>query len=287
MNIAGNTDISSLRIRAEKIRKKILEIIFNAKSGHTGGSLSAVDILTALYFNVMNVDPENPEMSGRDRFILSKGHSVEAYYCVLAERGFFPKEWLDTYGKFNSPLAGHPVNSVPGIEVNTGALGHGLSMGTGMAIAAKMNMLQYRIYVLMGDGEQNEGSVYEAAMAASHYKLDNLVAITDRNRLQISGNTENVMKLERLTERWQAFGWNVIETDGNCVEKLLDVFLNGIPGNGYPTMIIAETVKGKGVSFIENKAEWHHKVPTESELKDAINELNQRIFKYQKSTQGQ
>lgn len=280
MNDVPDSNIFYLKIKAEKIRKKILEIIFNAKSGHTGGSLSAVDILTVLYFNVLNVDPENPEMPDRDRFILSKGHSVEACYCVLAERGFFPKEWLDTYGKFKSPLAGHPVNSVPGIEVNTGALGHGLSIGTGMAIAAKMNSSQYRIYVLMGDGEQNEGSVYEAAMAASHYKLDNLIAITDRNRLQISGYTENVMKLERLTERWQAFGWNVIETDGNCVEKLLDVFLNGIPGNGYPTMIIAETVKGKGISFIENKAEWHHKIPSEKELQMAIIELDNRIFQF-------
>jgi len=284
MNDIQNSDILSLKITAEKIRKKILEVIFNAKSGHTGGSLSAVDILTVLYFKVLNIDPGNPGMPGRDRFIMSKGHSVEACYCVLAERGFFPKEWLATYGKFKSPLAGHPVNSVPGIEVNTGALGHGLSIGTGMAIAAKMNNSPYRIYVLMGDGEQNEGSVYEAAMAASHYKLDNLIAITDRNRLQISGNTENVMKLEHLTERWQAFGWNVIETDGNCVEKLLDLFLNRIPGNGYPTMIIAGTVKGKGVSFIENKAEWHHKVPTEKELTLAINEMDNRIFQLTSGT---
>jgi len=280
MNDVPDSNVFYLKIKAEKIRKKVLEIIYNAKSGHTGGSLSAVDILTVLYFKVLNIDPENPKMPGRDRFILSKGHSVEACYCVLAERGFFPKDWLDTYGKFKSPLAGHPVNSVPGIEVNTGALGHGLSIGTGMAIAAKMNNSPYRIYVLMGDGEQNEGSVYEAAMAASHYKLDNLIAITDRNRLQISGYTENVMKLERLTDRWQAFGWNVIETDGNCVEKLLDVFLNGIPGNRKPTMIIAGTVKGKGVSFIENKAEWHHKVPSEKELQMAINELDNRISQY-------
>ncbi|MFO7622661.1 MAG: transketolase [Bacteroidales bacterium] len=284
MNDATPGDSRWLRIIAENIRKQILQVIFNSKSGHTGGSLSAVDILTVLYFKVLNVDPENPGMAGRDRFILSKGHSVEACYCVLAERGFFPKAWLDSYGKFKSPLAGHPVNSVPGIEVNTGALGHGLSIGTGMAIAAKMNNSPYRTYVLMGDGEQNEGSVYEAAMAASHYKLDNLIAITDRNRLQISGYTENVMKLERLAERWQAFGWNVIETNGNCVEKLLDVFLNGIPGNGYPTMIIAETVKGKGISFIENKAEWHHKVPSEEELQMAINELDNRIFQLTSGT---
>ncbi len=269
-----------MRIRAENIRKEVLQVIFNAKSGHTGGSLSAVDILTVLYFNVMNIDPALPQMPGRDRFILSKGHSVEAWYCVLAERGFFPKEWLTTYGKFKSPLAGHPVNSVPGIEINTGALGHGLSVGTGMAIAARMDESPQRIYVLMGDGEQNEGSVYEAAMAASHYRLGNLIAITDRNRLQISGHTENVMKLERLVERWQAFGWNVLETDGNSVEELLDTFLNRIPENGYPTMIIARTVKGKGVSFIEDKAEWHHKVPTEEELQLAISELDNRISHY-------
>ncbi len=273
--------LTELKIMSAGIRKKTVQLIYDAKAGHTGGSLSATDILTLLYFEILNIDPENPRSSGRDRFILSKGHSVEAYYCVLAERGFFPGEWLTTYGKFASPLAGHPVNKIPGIEVNTGSLGHGLSLGLGMAIAAKMNKSSYKVYVLMGDGETAEGSVYEAAMAASHYKLDNLIAIIDRNGLQISGETEKVMGLEHMADRWRSFGWNVIETSGNNMEMLLDVFRNRISKNESPTLVIARTIKGQGISFMENKAEWHHKIPTAAELQQALGELDDQISQLQ------
>ena len=272
--------LTELKIISAEIRKKTVQLIYDAKAGHTGGSLSAADILTLLYFDILNIDPENPQAPGRDRFILSKGHSVEAYYCVLAERGFFPGEWLATYGKFNSPLAGHPVNKIPGIEVNTGSLGHGLNLGVGMAMAAKLNKSSYKVYVLMGDGETAEGSVYEAAMAASHYRLDNLIAIIDRNGLQISGETEKVMRLEHMVERWESFGWNVIETSGNRMEMLIDVFRNP-PENGSPTLVIAKTTKGKGVSFMANKAEWHHKIPSEAELQQALRELDDQISQLQ------
>lgn len=272
--------VKALELKTLEIRKRLIQLIYDANGGHTGGSLSAVDILTVLYFDVLKIDSANPEEENRDRFIMSKGHSVEAYYCVLAEKLFFPKRWLDTYGKFNSPLAGHPVNKIPGIEVNTGALGHGLNVGVGMALNAKMDKKDYKVYVLMGDGEQGEGSVYEAAMAANHYKLNNLIAIIDRNGLQISGNTEMVMKLEHLSERWKALGWNVIETSGNSIELLLETFNNRIPDNESPTMIIAKTIKGKGISFIENKPDWHHKVPTDDELQTALYELSHQISNY-------
>lgn len=273
--------LTELKIMSARIRKKTIQLIYDAKAGHTGGSLSAADILTLLYFDILNIDPENPRSSSRDRFILSKGHSVESYYCVLAERGFFPREWLTTYGKFCSPLAGHPVNKIPGIEVNTGSLGHGLSLGLGMAIAAKMNKSSYKVYVLMGDGETAEGSVYEAAMAASHYRLDNLIAIIDRNGLQISGETEIVMSLEHLVERWKSFGWNVIETSGNSMDMLIDAFRNCIPENGSPALVIAKTIKGNGISFMANKAEWHHKIPSAAELQQALRELDDQISQLQ------
>jgi transketolase len=273
--------ITELNIISAGIRKKTVQLIYDAKAGHIGGALSATDILTLLYFEILNTDPEDPLSFGRDRFILSKGHSVESYYCVLAESGFFPGEWLTTYGKFSSPLAGHPVNKIPGIEVNTGSLGHGLNLGVGMAMAAKMNKSSYKVYVLMGDGELAEGSVYEAAMAASHYRLDNLIAIIDRNGLQISGETEKVMRLEQLADRWKSFGWNVIETSGNSMEMLFDVFRNRIPDNGSPSLVIAKTIKGKGVSFMENKAEWHHKVPSAAELQQALRELDDQISQLQ------
>jgi len=198
--------ILSLKQKAVSIRKRTLQMICDAKHGHTGGSLSCVDILVTLYFEILRYDPANPKDPGRDRFIMSKGHSAESYYCVLAEAGFFARDILNTYGKFNSPLAGHPVIKVPGVELNSGSLGHGLSVGTGMALAGKMDHKEYKVWVLMGDGEQAEGSVMEAVMAASHYKLDNLVAIIDRNRLQISGDTEMIMKLDSLAEH-TGDGW--------------------------------------------------------------------------------
>lgn len=271
--------IAHLQLKAEHIRKRVIDCIFQAKGGHTGGALSSVDILTALYFGVLNVDPAHPQAADRDRFILSKGHSVESLYGVLAQAGFFDEEVLKTYGQFNSILAGHPTRKVPGVELNSGALGHGLSVGVGMAIAAKMNQSAFRVFVLMGDGEQGEGSIYEAAMSASHYQLDNLIAIIDRNRLQISGNTEDVMTLEPMRQRWESFGWEVLDVDGHNLEELVSAFQKLPVKKSKPHLVIAHTIKGKGVSFIENKAKWHHGVPNQEQYTLAMKELNERIEK--------
>ncbi|MBO8131261.1 MAG: transketolase [Candidatus Marinimicrobia bacterium] len=275
--------MKELELRAAKIRKKTLEIIYLAKSGHTGGSLSCIEILTVLYFHVMNIDPKNPKKDDRDRFVMSKGHSVEALYTTLASAGFFEDSLLDTYGSFKSPLAGHPINKIPGIELNTGALGHGLSFGVGVSLAAKMDKKTFHTYVLMGDGELDEGSVYEAAMAASHYRLDNLVAIIDRNRLQISGRTEDVMTLEPLKPRWEAFGWQVFEVNGNNIEDLIKMFDSLDYTNKKPKLIIARTTKGYGVSFIEGVAKWHHGVPDEEQFKIAMAEIDEQIQKLEGS----
>ncbi len=270
--------IKSLSRKTIAIRKRLLQMIYEAHGGHTGGSLSSVDILVALYFEVLNVDPNDPENKDRDRFILSKGHSVESYYCVLAEAGFFPEELLNTYGKIKSPLAGHPVNKVPGIELNSGSLGHGLSVGVGMALAARMDKRDSWVYVLMGDGEQAEGSVMEAAMSAGNYGLDRLVAIIDRNRLQISGDTEKIMKLDSLADRYHNLGWQVKEIDGNNMEELLKTFHSMPLKKDHPSLIIANTTKGKGVTFIENRAKWHHRVPTREEINQAMEELDKQLF---------
>jgi len=271
--------IKKLETISVEIRKRLLQIIYEAKGGHTGGALSSVDILTTLFFHTMNYKTDDPDWMDRDRFILSKGHSVEGYYCVLAEAGFFSKEILDTYGKFQSILAGHPTRKVPGIELNSGALGHGLSVAVGMALACKMDERKNRIYVLMGDGEQGEGSIMEAANSASHYKLDNLVAIIDRNYLQISGNTEDVMKLDSLKSRWEAYNWHVDEVNGNSIKDLAELFDSYPAVSDKPHLIIANTIKGRGVSFIENKAVWHHKVPDADQLNQAIKELNKLLEK--------
>lgn len=269
----------SLKELAVSLRLNTLRMIYEAGGGHTGGSLSSLDIIVALYFRVMNYDPTNPEWQARDRFILSKGHSVEGYYCVLAEAGFFPLTELATYGKFGSRLFGHPTMKVPGVEVPTGALGHGLSAGVGMAIAGKRDNAQYRVFVLMGDGEQDEGSIWEAAMSAAHYRLDNLVGIVDYNKLQISGDVEKVMRLSSLNERWTSFGWQVIEADGNDVEAIA-VLLGAFPRKaGVPHLLLAHTTKGKGVSFIENMASWHHRVPTADEYTRAQRELEVALAK--------
>jgi transketolase len=272
------SDFSSLRLKAEKIRKRILEIIYFAKGGHTGGSLSIVDILAALYFEILNIDPRHPDKHDRDRFILSKGHSVEALYCVLGDKGFFEDKLLDTYGRFNSIFAGHPTRKVPGVELNSGALGHGLSVGVGMAIAFKMDNAPQRVFVLMGDGEQGEGSIYEAAMAGSHYKLDNLITIIDRNRLQISGNTEEIMTLEPLRSRWESFGWVVTEVDGHNLADLIRTFKMIPIKPKKPHLVIANTIKGKGISFLENDAKWHHGVPDEKQFFLAMDEIHNRIY---------
>jgi transketolase len=252
-------------------------MIFSSKSGHIGGSLSSVDIDTALYFHVMNIDPENADKEDRDRFILSKGHSVEALYSVLAARGFIEDEVLNTYGQFNSMLEGHPNKKVSGVEHNSGALGHGLSVGVGIAIAAKMDHKAFRTYVLMGDGEQGEGSIHEAAMSARHYQLDNLVAIIDRNELQISGETEEVMKLEPIREQWEVLGWEVFDVDGNDIKALVEIFDGLNYNNNKPKLIIAHTIKGCGISFIERIASWHHGVVNEEQFKEAVVEIDERI----------
>ena len=269
--------VRDLEKRAVEIRKRTVEIIFNASGGHIGGSLSSVDILVALHFGIMNIDPKNPNMKGRDRFIMSKGHSVEGYYATLENKGFISTEMLDTYGQFNSPLAGHPTRKTPGIELNSGALGHGLSVGVGLALAAKRSGESYRTYVLMGDGEHGEGSIMEAAASAGHYKLNNLVAIIDRNTLQISGRTEDVMKVDDLEGKYIACGWSVVHCDGHNIGELLQCFREIEKQTEKPTFVIAHTVKGKGVSFIEDKAVWHHKTPTEEQLNIAFSELNQRM----------
>lgn len=267
--------------QAELNRKRLLEIVYSAKAGHIGGDLSCLNVLTALYFDILNVNPANPADPDRDRFILSKGHCVESLYVTLEAKGYYGRELTDTLGKFGSILSGHPTIEVPGIEVSSGALGHGLSIGVGMAIAAKKDGKSYKTYVLMGDGEQGEGSIYEAAMAANQYHLDNLVAIIDRNHLQISGNTEDVMGLEDITARWTAFGWDVRTVNGDDVVALAEA-LRGVDfSNGRPHLFISETTKGKGVSFMENVAKWHHGVPNEEQYRTAISEIECRIKELQ------
>ena len=271
------THTRQLEKTAIEVRKRLLKLIYEAKGGHTGGSLSSVDILVALYFHALKRDVKNPEWPDRDRFILSKGHSVEGYYCVLERAGFISEKILSTYGHFKSILAGHPTVKVPGVELNSGALGHGLSVGVGMALAAHRDKKNTRVFVLMGDGEQGEGSVMEAANAGGHYKLDNLTAIIDRNRLQISGNTEEIMKLDCLESRWKAYGWHVKQVNGNDIAELINIFDSLPLEKGKPGVIIANTTKGKGVSFIENQAGWHHKVPDEAQYIQAIQELNKQL----------
>lgn len=265
---------NSLLLKSIEIRRSLLKTIYNANMGHTGSSLSNVDILVTLFYQVMNYKVKDPTWEERDRFILSKGHGVESYYCILADLGYFPEKELDTFCQFKTRLIGHPNNKVPGVEVNTGALGHGLSIAVGMALAAKLDKKGYRVFVVMGDGEQAEGSIWEGAMAASHYKLDNLIGIIDRNRLQITGNTEDIMSLEPFKEKWQSFGWKVIEVNGHDIDELLKAFNSTPKKKDKPTIIIGNTVKGKGVSFMENKAAWHHKVPDKIQLEKALLELS-------------
>ena len=274
--------VSALKLTAEQIRRRLVEVVYNAKAGHIGGGLSSVNVLTALYFDVMNVDPQNPAMPERDRFVMSKGHCVEALYSVLEAKGFLTKELVDTYGTYNTKLAGHPTKKVPGVEINSGALGHGLSVGVGLAIAAKMDSKPFRTFVLMGDGEQGEGSIYEAAMSASHYKLDNLVAIIDRNGLQISDTTENVMALEPIRDRWEAFGWDVIDANGDEMQSLLEAFESIEYADGKPTLIISHTTKGHGVKLMENVLKWHHGVPSAEEYEQALADIDAELNRLSK-----
>ena len=266
----------NLTEKAYQIRQDVLDLIYRGKAGHIGGDFSVCDILVTLYYRIMNVGPDKTEDPDRDRFILSKGHSVESLYCILADRGFFPKEELLGYSQFGSKFIGHPNNKINGIEMNSGSLGHGLPVAVGMALAGKMDGRAYRVYTVMGDGELAEGSVWEGAMAASHYHLVNLTAVVDRNRLQISGSTEDVMHHDDLAARFEAFGWNVIHAPGNDPDALTAAFLEAAETKGLPTVIIANTVKGCGVSFMEDKAVWHHKVPNEQEYEQARRELEER-----------
>jgi len=269
--------IKELKLQSEVNRKRLMDIVYKAGAGHIGGDLSCLNVLTALYFEIMNISKNNLKDADRDRFIMSKGHCVEALYTVLEAKGIVSKEVIDTLGKYDSVLAGHPTIGVPGIELNSGALGHGLSVGVGMALAAKMDKKDYKTYVLMGDGEQGEGSIYEAAMAGHQYKLENLVAIIDRNKLQISGSTEKVMSLENMRKRWEALGWDVLEANGDDMESIINVLHSIDYSNKKPHLMISHTTKGKGVSYMEGIAKWHHGVPTKEQYEQAIREISERI----------
>ena len=267
-------DIKALEKTAAEIRVGVVKAIHNAGSGHPGGSLSAADIVTALYFSEMNVDPKNPKMEGRDKFILSKGHAGPVQYSALALKGYFPMEDFMTLRKLGSKFQGHPdMNKVPGIEMSTGSLGQGFAAAGGMAIANKLSNDPGRIYVLLGDGEIQEGIVWEAAMSAAHYKLDNMVGILDYNGLQIDGKNEDVMTVAPVADKFRAFGWNVLEINGHDFEEILDAFAKARECKGKPTMIVAKTVKGKGVSFMEDNAGWHGKAPNDEEPEQAVAEL--------------
>jgi transketolase len=268
--------LDELRRKSVSYRKGILSYIHQAGAGHTGGSLSCIDIINVLYNSVMDISPANWESLERDFYLQSKGHSVEALYVVLADLGFFDPSELQTGNRFQSRLVGHPTRKVPGVEHNTGGLGHGLSVSVGLALAAKLGGRGSRVFCLLGDGELAEGSNWEAAMSGAHYRLDNLVAIVDRNRLQISGPTARVNEPEPLADKWSAFGWEVRRSDGNDIPGLVET-LGTLPfAPGKPGVLIAETVKGKGVSFIEGRPEWHHRVPSRDEYERAMGELEVR-----------
>jgi transketolase len=267
--------IQSLKLKAKLFRREILEMTFLAGSGHPGGSMSAIDIITVLYYYVMRVDPNNPQWEDRDRFILSKGHVCPALYTVLAEKGFFPKEALWTLRQPGSILQGHPdMRITPGVDMSTGSLGQGLSVACGMALAARLDNRDFSVYCMMGDGEIQEGNIWEGALFAAHYNLDNLIAILDKNKLQIAGFTEDIIALDPLIAKWEAFGWDVIELpDGNDIDQIICAFDSLKSLNGKPKIIIANTVKGKGVSFMEDQPEYHGRALSASEMDRARKEL--------------
>lgn len=271
-------DTGELKKYAAKIRKHIIDEVYSAASGHPGGSLSCTDIITALYFEEMRVDPKKPLWEDRDRFVLSKGHCSPALYAVLAEKGFFPKEDLLTFRKVDSYLEGHPsMRSVPGVDMSTGSLGQGISAAVGMAMAGKLDKKDYRVYAILGDGELEEGQVWEASMAAAHYKLDNLTAFLDYNGLQIDGRITDVMSPEPVAGKFEAFGWNVLKVDGHDIEEIIKTINQAKNTKGKPTIIIAKTVKGKGVSFMENQAGWHGTAPNKEQRDQAIAELDKAL----------
>lgn len=270
--------MENLTALAYDLRKDVINMICAGKAGHIGGDMSVMDTLVTLYFSQMNISPENMDNPDRDLFVMSKGHSVEALYAVLAKKGFFSiDEVIEKFSKFGSKYIGHPNNKLPGIEMNSGSLGHGLPVCIGMALAGKMNHKNYRVYTVMGDGELAEGSVWEGAMSASQYKLDNLCAVVDRNRLQISGTTEEVMHQDDVAERFRSFGWNVIDVkDGNSIEQLNAAFEEAKTVKGKPTLLVANTIKGCGSFVMENKAAWHHHVPNDEEYVQIMKDLEAR-----------
>ena len=267
-------NIKDLKLKSIEYRKTILEIIYNSGAGHTAGSLSCIDILNVLYNNILEINPSNFNSVDRNHYIQSKGHSVEALYTVLCDKGFYSRADLNTLNNFDSHFIGHPTRKIQGIEHNTGALGHGLSVAVGMAIGLKLDKKPHKVFTLLGDGELSEGSIWEGLMSANKYQLDNLIIIVDRNRLQITGKTEDVNPTEPLKEKFLSFGMSVQEVDGNSVEQLQDIFRKVPFEEKKPNLIIANTVKGKGISFIENQVIWHHKVPTKNEFQDAQKELD-------------
>lgn len=270
--------MENLTALAYDLRKDVINMICAGKAGHIGGDMSVMDTLVTLYFSQMNISPKNMDNPDRDLFVMSKGHSVEALYAVLAKKGFFSiDEVIEKFSKFGSKYIGHPNNKLPGIEMNSGSLGHGLPVCVGMALAGKMNHKNYRVYTVMGDGELAEGSVWEGAMSASQYKLDNICAVVDRNRLQISGTTEEVMHQDDVAERFRSFGWNVIDVkDGNSIEQLNAAFEEAKTVKGKPTLLVANTIKGCGSSVMENKAAWHHHVPNDEEYVQIMKDLEAR-----------
>ncbi len=270
--------LHTLELAAAKIRSLSMDQVYTAASGHIGGSLSVADILTVLYFDVMKVDPENPQAPDRDRLVLSKGHTTPALYAALALRGYFPKEELKLFRSIRGHMSGHPdMVHVPGVDMSTGSLGQGISAAVGMALAGKIDRKDYRVYAVLGDGEIEEGQVWEAAMAAAKYRLDNLTAVVDVNGLQIDGSTADVMPSEPLDKKFEAFNWNVIHVDGHDLAALEDAFAQAAACTGKPTVLLAGTVKGKGVSFMENDAGWHGKAPNEEQYAVAREELRNRV----------
>ena len=268
-------ELATLATIAKEIRKNIITMLGKAGSGHPGGSLSAAEIVTALYFHEMRLDPARPDWPERDRFVLSKGHAAPVLYAALANRGFFPKEDLLTLRQLGSPLQGHPdMRKVPGVDLSTGSLGQGLAAANGMALAARVDGKAYRVYALVGDGEQDEGMIWEAAMAAAHYQLDNLAAFVDHNGLQIDGTIREVMSPEPVADKWRAFGWHVLEIDGHDLKQIIGALDQARQIKGKPTMIVAETVKGKGVSFMENQVDWHGTAPKPEQVTQALAELD-------------
>ncbi|MDO8672337.1 MAG: transketolase [Dehalococcoidia bacterium] len=271
--VSSNTP-DQIRIIANTLRKQVIRMIGKAGSGHPGGSLSAADIVATLYFSVLRHDPANSKWADRDRFILSKGHAAPVLYACLAEAGYFDKDLLATLRQMGSPLQGHTdMNLVPGVDASAGSLGQGLSIGNGIALAARLDGRDCRVYVLLGDGECNEGQVWEAAMASAHYRLENVVAIIDKNGLQIDGRTTDVMNTEPMADKWRAFGWHTIEVDGHSIPELLAAFEVAKQTKGKPTAIVAKTVKGKGVSFMENNVDFHGKAPSAAEVEKALEDL--------------